>query len=160
MVEIFDDPRWNLYGLLREAYLAVTTAIESDTDVPSLKLDMQDLLLRLARTPGHRLRPTEISRATGSTPSSTTRLLDEAEGLNYIERVADPADRRVLLAQLTETGEVRIRHWAQRALTATTRHVNEKLSPEDALNLEDALRHLRDGAHSHLDNVPIVRMEE
>lgn len=149
-VDIYDDDGWELYGMLREAYLAVTRAIEVDTAMPELSDAIQDLMIRLARTPHHQLRPTDITRATGSTPSSTTRLLDEAEGLGIIERTPDPTDRRVLLARLTVSGRGLTDRWAARALAATTAHVNDQLTDTEADQLALVMRRLRDHAHARL----------
>lgn len=151
MSDIYDDEGWELYGLLREAYSAVTRAIDDDIAMPHLSDAIQDLMLRLARTPGRRLRPTDITRATGSTPSSTTRLLDEAERLGIIERTPDPTDRRVLLAQLTEGGRELTDRWATVALAATTAHVDAHLSPTEAKRLKRSMRRLRDRAQHHLE---------
>lgn len=147
MADLYDDDRWDLYGLLREVYLGITAAIDADIDTPELSDDMQDLMLRLARTPGRTLRPTDITRATGSTPSSTTRLLAAAEEDGIIERLPDPDDRRGLLVHLTASGKRRTDRWAKRGLAATVTHLNDRLTGPERRQLEAILRKLRDPEH-------------
>lgn len=146
---ILNDSGWELYGLFREAYLAVTRAIEADIDTPELRDEVQDLMLRLARTPDHALRPGQLTRDTGTTPSSMTRLLDEAEALGIIERTPDPTDRRATLIRLTDHGTQRTLAWATTGLEATKRHFNMHLSHREAEDLEIIFRRLREVTRDH-----------
>ena len=47
---------------------------------------------------------TDLARYAELNPGAMTRLLDKLETRGFIERVADPADRRALNIHLTETG--------------------------------------------------------
>lgn len=55
--------------------------------------------------PPHRLRPTQLAVGTMTAPTTVTSRLVRLERRGLIQRVADPADRRVLDAQLTESGQ-------------------------------------------------------
>jgi len=47
---------------------------------------------------------TDLARAAELNPGAMTRLLDKLEARGLVARVADPADRRALNINLTETG--------------------------------------------------------
>ena len=50
------------------------------------------------------IRPTEVARLSGRHKQIVGRLVDELEDLDYVERRADPADRRAKLIVPTESG--------------------------------------------------------
>lgn len=50
------------------------------------------------------VRPTELARLSGRHKQVVGRLTDELEGLGYVERRPDPADRRAKLIVPTESG--------------------------------------------------------
>nr|WP_281376952.1 MarR family transcriptional regulator [Deinobacterium chartae] len=47
----------------------------------------------------------EIARAMGLAPATTTATLDKLESSGYLRRAADPHDRRVVRVQLTPQGQ-------------------------------------------------------
>jgi DNA-binding MarR family transcriptional regulator len=49
----------------------------------------------------------ELSSAVGLTPAATTSLIDRLTDKGYVRRVADPADRRRVLVEMTEDGMAR-----------------------------------------------------
>jgi DNA-binding MarR family transcriptional regulator len=51
---------------------------------------------------------TALAEALRTTPRNVTGLIDHLEKDGYVERVSDPADRRSVLARLTEKGEEKI----------------------------------------------------
>jgi len=51
---------------------------------------------------------TGLAEALRTTPRNVTGLVDHLEKDGYVERVADPADRRSVLARLTEKGDAKI----------------------------------------------------
>ncbi|HEV2086741.1 MAG TPA: MarR family transcriptional regulator [Cryptosporangiaceae bacterium] len=64
-----------------------------------------DILARLFWTGApHQLTPTQLATGTQAPATTITSRLDRLEGRGLIERVADPKDRRSLLARLTEEG--------------------------------------------------------
>lgn len=147
---VFEDPRWDTFGLLKEAYLAVAAAIELDLkEFASMRTELQDLLLRLVRSPDHQLRPSELSQALATTPSSITRLIDEGEELGLVTREPDDADKRASLITLTPTGYEAIRRWGLVALESSTLHARSPLGESDLFRLEMMLRVLRDTAQRY-----------
>jgi DNA-binding MarR family transcriptional regulator len=60
-------------------------------------------VFRFVRDDGLRL--TELATTAGITKQSAGEIVDALAGLGYVERVADPADRRAKLIQLTAKGK-------------------------------------------------------
>lgn len=145
MDELFDDPRWEAYGMLREAYLAVTTHIDAEVS-PQGDTDasISDVLFRLARTPGHALRTVDVTRALATSTTRTTRLLDTMEQRGLVTRGTHPTDRRVTLVSLTDDGLAEGRRRGALALTASQRHIQDVLAPDDVAVMTAILRRLRD----------------
>jgi DNA-binding MarR family transcriptional regulator len=50
----------------------------------------------------------QIASWLGVTPRNITGLVDALEAQGLVERVADPQDRRAVIARLTPSGEVRV----------------------------------------------------
>ena len=50
----------------------------------------------------------ELSRGTGLSSAATTALIDRLEGKGYLRRVADPADRRRVLVEMSPAGAERV----------------------------------------------------
>lgn len=73
-------------------------------------------------------------------PPSMTRTLQQLETDGYILRAPDPADRRSVLVQLSETGTEYIREtrrrrdqWLQRRLASLTREERQVLTEAEAI---------------------------
>jgi len=142
---LFTDPRWDTFGLFREAYLALDSRIEGDlARAGAPERAITDLIFRLARTPGHALRPGVITRALSTTTTRTTRIIDQAEAVGLVERRADPADRRAFQVALTDAGLQAARSYGQVALESAQRHLHDRLTEKQTKTLEDLLRRLRD----------------
>lgn len=84
-------------GLRRE----VGPALERDHALPSQSFEV---LIRLARSPGQRLRMSDLSSQTALTPSGLTRAIDRLCEAGLATRQACPEDRRGSFAVLTSIG--------------------------------------------------------
>ncbi len=151
MALLDDDPRWDTFGLLLEAYRAVDAAIACDT-YETIEYDRQvvDLIIRLARTPEGRLRPAAIAAALATTRPHTSTLLDRAEQHGLIARTPDPTDGRATTISLSRKGERQATRMAEQLLRSVEAHIHSQLSSADIGNLETSLRTLRDAAQQHL----------
>jgi DNA-binding MarR family transcriptional regulator len=63
-----------------------------------------DLLLRLASTPGHRMRAVELCRQLMLSPSHISRRVDRAQSRGLVVREPDPEDRRAAQVVATDKG--------------------------------------------------------
>jgi DNA-binding MarR family transcriptional regulator len=89
-------------GIATQAFQRSTDAFD-DLVAQRLGLNRTDLrcldwLFEGAKTAG------QLAAATGLSSAATTTLIDRLERRGLVQRVRDPADRRKVLVELTETG--------------------------------------------------------
>jgi DNA-binding MarR family transcriptional regulator len=144
-----DDARITAFGLLHEAHRAVLAAVSADlarfTDVPTAEFEV---LIRLSRSPGERLRLTELARQVRLSTSGLSRLVDRVEAAGLVRREACPSDRRGAFAVLTEKGEAVLTEALPPHLESLQRHVVAPIGQDDLPTLERLLRRLRDSAEA------------
>ncbi|MET8982760.1 MarR family transcriptional regulator [Streptomyces sp. NPDC004539] len=140
---LLNDDDVTLYGLFVEAFTRLKPLVHHDLGVPDTWFEV---LLRLGRTPEHRLRMTDLAEAVSFSSGGFTRLADRMEKAGLIRRDPDPADRRAALAVLTEEGGEAL----DRAMAVHVAHLRTRvtgpLSADDRRDLERILRVLRDAA--------------
>ncbi len=124
-------------GLRRHAGIP----LERDYALPQQSLEV---LIRLARTPGGRLRMTDLAAQTALTPSGLTRAIDRLVEARLVDRQTCPEDRRGSFATLTTEGNTRME-------TAMACHSNnledvfqQVLTADERGQLVTLLRRLRD----------------
>ena len=141
----FDDERLTAAGLLFEAHAGLSAALgrrlTEETDLP---VQWFEVLLRLARSPGHRLRMCDLAAQVALSPSGLTRAIDRLEEAELVVREQCPEDRRVAYAALTPAGLARI----EAAVPVHLEHLDEYfvgvLTPEELEQLTAAMRKVRD----------------
>ncbi|HEY8524799.1 MAG TPA: MarR family transcriptional regulator [Acidimicrobiales bacterium] len=139
------DDRLTLMGLFVESYKGLTARLERGLDQESgLSLQWFELLIRLARSPDHRLRMSDLALQTGLTPSGLTRAVDRLEEEGLVERVACPSDRRGAYATLTEAGLARITAAVGPHLDDIQAHLTGILTADEQRSLAALLRKVRD----------------
>jgi DNA-binding MarR family transcriptional regulator len=74
-----------------------------------LTINDYEVLLRLSRADGNRMRRVDLAEEVVLTPSGITRLLEGLERAGLVERVACQEDLRVSYAQLTSAGRAKLR---------------------------------------------------
>ena len=74
-----------------------------------LTINDYEVLLRLSRAEGSRMRRVDLAQEVLLTPSGITRLLEGLERSGFVERVACKEDLRVSYAQLTPAGRTKLR---------------------------------------------------
>lgn len=101
---IFDDPRLTAMGLLAETFIGMQARIMPAVAAAGLSPTDFDALLRLARSPGQRLRMTDLATQTALSTSGVTRVVDRLENRGLVRRESCASDRRGAFAALTEAG--------------------------------------------------------
>jgi MarR family 2-MHQ and catechol resistance regulon transcriptional repressor len=139
------DERLTAAGLLFEAHAGLSAALERRlADECDLSTQWFEVLLRLARSPGYRLRMCDLANQVALSPSGLTRAVDRLEEAQLVTREQCPEDRRVSYASLTPAGLARI----EAALPAHLEHLDEyfvsALTPEELQQLTAAMRKVRD----------------
>jgi DNA-binding MarR family transcriptional regulator len=71
-------------------------------------------------------RLTDLARGANMTPQAMGELVDELEGLGYVERRPDPTDRRAKLIMLTESGRECVAAGIE-TIGAIERHISDAL---------------------------------
>ncbi|MFI1017850.1 MarR family winged helix-turn-helix transcriptional regulator [Streptomyces sp. NPDC020965] len=102
-----------------------------------------ELLAWLAESPGHRLGMTELARRTGVSTSRLSHLADRLEQRGWIRRLAGPTDRRVHLAQLTDTGRNALAEAAPWHAECAHTRLMDHLTPDQLDQLRDISELLR-----------------
>lgn len=145
--ELFDDPRLTTMGLFFEAHSGVVAKLEPVWKAHGLSgLDV-NALMRLSRSPGRRLRMSELAVQTALSTSGVTRLVDRLARGELVVRELDPGDRRGAYAVLTEEGGVRLARVLPDYLAAVDRWFVGLLTPEQLAALSEALRIVRDASN-------------
>src|SRR5688572_29376667 len=92
------------------AHAAVVRELSSElVSAHGLTINDFEVLLRLSRAEGSRMRRVDLAQEVLLTPSGITRLLEGLERSGYVERVACKEDLRVSYAQLTPAGRTKLR---------------------------------------------------
>jgi DNA-binding MarR family transcriptional regulator len=105
-----------------------------------LTMGEYDVLVRLARTPDHRLRMTELARRVMISPSGLTRVIDGLVDSNLVRRERDAEDGRVNYAILTREGHDRVRRAARTHLRGIRQHFTSRLSERQLRDVASALQ--------------------
>ena len=131
-------------GLLAETHAGLLVTAERQLEAETgLTVQWFDLLIRLARTPEHRLRMTDLAAQTTLSPSGLTRAVDRLCDAGLVERQACPTDRRSTYAVLTPDGEKRIRH-AVPGHVAQLEAIFDGFTAEEIDTFTELLRRVRD----------------
>lgn len=140
----FDDSRLTAMGLLAEAF----TGLSAKTHLSFAAAGLSDIdfetLIRLARSPGHRLRMSDLAAQTSLSTSGVTRVVDRLEREGLVTRQACPNDRRASYAAITEAGTDRLSAVLPQHLADIETWFTGLLSPEQLSAFLDALRTIRD----------------
>jgi DNA-binding MarR family transcriptional regulator len=138
-----DDDRLTLVGLLFEATSGVGRRLERRLlEASGISAQSIELLLRLGRTPEHRLRMSDLALQSTLTPSGLTRAIDRLVAEGFVVREACPTDRRSAYAVLTADGLALVR-------CAVPAHVDDieavfaELKPSERATLDKLLRKVR-----------------
>lgn len=141
---IFDDPRLTAMGLLAETFAGLQAKVMPTVTAAGLSLTDFDVLLRLARSDGRRLRMSDLAAQTALSTSGVTRVVDRLENHGLARREICPSDRRGAYAVLTEAGRDLLAGLLASHLRDIDRWFTGLLRPDQLDALLSALRILRD----------------
>ncbi|GGO85688.1 MarR family winged helix-turn-helix transcriptional regulator [Wenjunlia tyrosinilytica] len=143
--DIADDEVITWWGLAVEGYTRTNrlTATDLGVDV-TVPGPWFEVLLRLLRTPGHRLTMTRLAHEVSLTSGGFTKFADRMVKAGLIERQACATDRRVTYVALTPSGLSIAERARARHAEALRRYFLEPLGVADAERLSALMRRLRD----------------
>src|SRR5690606_31831775 len=103
-----------------------------------------EVMIRLGRSPEHRLRMTELAGQVALTTSGITRVVDRLEREGLVRRQACPEDRRGLWAVLTPEGLERLSAALPGHLALLEQLFTARFPPDEIATLMNRLRDIRD----------------
>jgi MarR family 2-MHQ and catechol resistance regulon transcriptional repressor len=106
-----------------------------------------EVMIRLARSPGGRLRMSDLAAQTSLTPSGLTRAIDRLVELRLVTRETCAADRRGAFAALTERGREAMDEVLPKHESFLSDLLAGVFEPEEEEILVALLRRLRDHVH-------------
>jgi len=142
-----DDPRFTAFGLFAEAYTALTARFVAQLDEHHLSAVEFEVLMRLARSPGNRLRMTDLAGQTSLSTSGVTRVVDRMDRDGLVRREACPSDRRSSYAVITDAGRARLDEALPGHLELVQRWFIDQLTPEQLNQTLQAMRTIRDAVN-------------
>jgi len=142
-----DDERLTAVGLFFEAHDGLIRRLSSQLREHGLPQGEFEALLRLARTPGQRLRMSDLADQLRLSTSGLTRLVDRLEGRGLLTREACPSDRRGFFAVITPAGHTLVDDAVQGHLVLVEQWFTGLLEPAELDALTAALRKIRDVVH-------------
>jgi DNA-binding MarR family transcriptional regulator len=141
---VFDDPRLTAMGLLAETHAGLQAKFMPALTAAGLSMTDFDVLIRLARSPGHQLRMTDLASQTALSTSGITRVVDRLERRGLVRRESCPSDRRGAFAVLTDPGRELVGAIVQTHVRDIDRWFTGLLTPGQLDALLEALRIIRD----------------
>jgi len=145
--QVVDDPRLTVVGLLMEAHEGLTAKFSARFRGHGLSETEFEVLLRLARTRGRRLRMSDLSAQTSLSTSGITRVVDRLERDGLVARDSCEHDRRGTWARITDAGAERIEAVLPGHLDDVDTWFTGLLQPTQLAGLTDALRVVRDAVN-------------
>ena len=142
-----DDPRFTAIGLLAEAYTGLMSRFTAQFQEHHLSPVEFEVLMRLARSPGCRLRMTDLAAQTTLSTSGVTRVIDRMERDGLVARVACPSDRRSSFASITEAGRRRLDEVLPGHLELVQQWYVGLLSDAELSQFQGTLRTIRDAVN-------------
>lgn len=143
--DAFDDPRLTAMGLLIEVYEGLTDRLQQVHGQQGLSGTDFDTLIRLARSPGRRLRMSDLAAQTALSTSGITRIVDRLERRGLVRRESCPGDRRSCLTVVTDAGVELLTAHVPAVVEAIERWFTGALAPEQLDALLAGLHAVRAG---------------
>ncbi|MFI7636909.1 MarR family winged helix-turn-helix transcriptional regulator [Nonomuraea sp. NPDC049400] len=140
----FDDPRLTAIGLLAEAHTGLMSRLQPALDLAGLPGIDFETVIRLARSPGQRLRMSDLAAQTELSTSGVTRVVDRLEREGLVTRQACASDRRASYAALTEAGRARLESVLPQHLNDIEEWFTGLLDAEELETFLGTLRKIRD----------------
>jgi len=144
---LHDDSRLTAIGLVMEVYAGLAARFATQFEEHGLSTVEFEVLMRLARSPEHQLRMTDLAAQTSLSTSGVTRVVDRMERDGLLCRRACPSDRRSAYAVVTESGMIRLGETLPGHIQLIEDWFIGQLDPTALDNLLDSLRIVRDAVH-------------
>jgi DNA-binding MarR family transcriptional regulator len=142
-----DDSRLTAIGLFAEAYIGLTARFAAQLEQHRLSAVEFEVLMRLARSPGRRLRMTDLAGQTSLSTSGVTRVVDRMDRDGLVRREACASDRRSSYAVITDAGRARLEETLPGHLELVQQWFIGQLTPGQLGQTLEAMRTIRDAVN-------------
>ncbi|WUD73136.1 MarR family transcriptional regulator [Streptomyces sp. NBC_00510] len=122
----------------------LTHQLERDLQPFGLTYNDYEILVNLSESPEHRMRMSDLARATLQSKSRLSHQISRMETAGLVRRENCESDRRGLFAVLTEDGWETMRKVAPHHVVAVREHFIDLLPGEDLAALRKALHPVAD----------------
>lgn len=126
-----------------EAHDDLLSAIEADLAPTGLTLGDYQVLVYLTEADDEQMRMCDLADALQLSPSGLTRRLDGLVTAGWVERRNSDADRRVMLAALTESGRARLAAAAPTHVESVRARMIDVLDHDDHVALARVFQKIR-----------------
>jgi DNA-binding MarR family transcriptional regulator len=140
------DDRVMAWSALLRLHAALVPLLDLDLAPTGMRLSWYDVLLELSVAPPDGVPMAALGDSVVLSRSRVSRVVDELERMGFVERFANPADRRSSLARLTEQGRQAFRKAAPIYLDSVRRRFGAGLNASDARALRRLLERALDVA--------------
>lgn len=113
------------------------SALEADLAPHGITLGDYEVLVLLSEADERQLRMCDLAGKLTLSPSGLTRRLDGLVKAGYVVRQPSTADRRVMLAKLTDAGQTAMGSAVHDHVESVRRHLIDRLSPQQVETLGD-----------------------
>jgi MarR family transcriptional regulator, 2-MHQ and catechol-resistance regulon repressor len=137
------DPRLTAIGLLFEVNAGLREVVDRHLETAGTSGSAFEVLVRLARSPDHRLRMSELAAQSTLTNSGLTRLVDRLQSSGLVRREPCETDRRGYYAVLTDQGLGTVTAVLPAHLAIVEEHLTGVLGVDELDALLGALRRVR-----------------
>ncbi|HEX3651163.1 MAG TPA: MarR family transcriptional regulator [Pseudonocardiaceae bacterium] len=145
-----DDEMVSWWGLVIEGYLATQDKVMGQiADEHGLAPASFDILIRLLRSPDHRMPMTRLAREAALSSGGFTKVADRLVKAGLVRREPCDVDRRITYARLTDHGLATAVRARGTCAAVLRRIVLEPLGQERAGALADTMRALRETNQDH-----------
>lgn len=142
-MDVSSDSRITAFGLFVEVQESLTAKVRPSIEASGISYNEFELLLRLVRSPQHRLRMSDLAAQTTLTTSGITRVVDRLQRSGLVERVNCDTDRRGTWAEVTEAGRELMEATLPTHLSDIEKWFTGLLAEDQLDTLVDTLRVLR-----------------
>ena len=143
--DLTDDELVTAWGLGIEGMAVARRILEAQVrEVSGLSPAEFEVLLRLLRSPDHRLRTTTLAREVSFSSGGFTKLADRLVAAGLVERTSSQRDRRVIYTALTDEGRAVAERTLARHVQGLRSTVLRVLGPEGMEQLASIMRTMRD----------------
>jgi len=143
MSQVLSEQALLAFARLLKVHASLTRELNSElVNEHGLTINDYEVLLRLSRAEGRRMRRVDLAEEVLLTASGITRLLDGLERLGYVERAECASDRRVTYAVLTDSGWAKLQEAAETHLAGIQQRFGERLDDDEIDRLAELLARL------------------